>query len=689
MADDSNDPDVKAGREIAAGKAVPAGHEPTDPDIAAGRAITAATLTPAGDAVKIDQPGQDMSWRGTLKEIAAAGPRIAGNVINLFSDPYANLVGRPALTAFQTAHDFVAPLLGGERFTDEERKALYADFGQQPGTTAIKAVGNVVGVDPYNVPGTTPAEKFVGNVAEGAGTTMAFAPSAAAPIVGGTATAAGQVAAANVPNWLQPGAELAGNIAGAKIGGTAATVGTKVAGAAAGVDTPTTAAYKELGIDRNLVGDVSGSSTARIVQAYGSKSPFGASVVHPVEQKVVGQFNGAVEETARRLGTSSSEQAAGEALQREARNWKDTVFPQRQAQAWAPVDQLLGSETVAPTNYRAALQSLTAKLSGLPDTAKVLIPAKTWDMLDAINRDVPTGQAMPWQQAQALRTAIGQVMGVPEIVQSLGKDQLKRAYAGISADMHDTAAAVDARNAGAAQPGTPPPASAVDAFNNANKVSTEGHAFIEGPLSKIIKSNNPAQDKDPELATRSVLGSTDTTLEAIRREMPKAADEVAAYKLRDMALATPGAAGRTGQETSVGTFLTDLNRMRQQTPAGFRALFSDPTVARKIEAMATVADTMKETAKRANTSGTGPYLALAEAGPTAVATWLATHSPVATAASIAFPFAANRAAGLAATNPLLARVAAAPGPRVMPHPLATGVLVNNEEQRRRNALIAP
>jgi hypothetical protein len=238
--------------------------------------------------------------------------------------------------------------------------------------------------------------------------------------------------------------------------------------------------------------------------------------------------------------------------------------------------------------------------------------------------------------------------------------------------MQDTAAAVDARNtaAGIAAP------SAVNAFGNANRVSTEGHAFIEGPLSKIIRSNNPAQETiAPEKATGSVLNSGDTTLEAIRREMPKAADELAAYKLRDMALATPGAAGRTGAETSVGTFLTDLNRMRQQNPAGFRALYSDPIVARKIDALATVADTMKETARRANTSGTGPYMALGEAVPTAAATYYATGSIPSAVASLALPFAANRAAGYVATNPLLARMASAPGPRQPVNPLLTGVLL--------------
>jgi hypothetical protein len=302
-------------------------------------------------------------------------------------------------------------------------------------------------------------------------------------------------------------------------------------------------------------------------------------------------------------------------------------------------------------------------------------------LLDAINKDVPTGQSMPWQQAQALRSAIGQVMGVPEIVQSVGKDQLTRAYGGISQDMRDTATALDARYAAA----NLPMPSAADAFNNANKVSTDGHAFIDNTLSKIIRSNNPAQETiNPDRATRSILGSGDTTLQALRTEMPAAANELGAYKLRDMALATPGAAGRTGQETSVGSFLTDLNRMRQQMPGGFRALFSDPAVARRIDALATVADTMKETAKRANVSGTGPYMALGEAGTAAVPMWLATHSPLATAAAVGAPFALNRAAGLAATNPVLARMAGAPAANV-PNALALGLITSGN--RMNNPLI--
>ena len=679
MADD--DEYVKRGRAIVSGGGAAAPNS-DDEYVTRGRAITAAPVIQTGPATQIEQPGQSWTWGGVGRQVAGALPRIGANVANVLSDPYANLIGYPLTVAGQTAYDFLAPKLGYNQLTPEARAALYADFKTQPGTQGIKAAGQAVGVDPYNVPG-TPIEKGVGGVVEGVGTAFSLGPGGvAAPIMGGTGAAAGQIAAEYVPDWLKPGTELVANVAGAKAGQVATNIGTKAVGAATGARTPVAAAYDELGIDRTLLGDVSGGPTSRLIQAYGSKSPFGSSVVSPVEQKVVGQFNDAVQTTARRLGNATSEQTAGEVLQKEARNWRDVVFPQRQNQAWAPVDQLLSGEAVAPGNYRAALAALTTKLAALPETALALLPAKTRALLDAINTDVPAGQTMTWQQAQNLRSAIGQVMGVPEIVQSVGKDQLKQAYGGISQDMRDTAAALDARNSTAGVVST----AATDAFTNANKVSTDGHAFIENTLSRIIRSNNPAQETIvPERAARSVLGSGDTTLETLRRELPAAVDELAAYKLRDMALATPGRAGATGQQTSVATFLTDLNRLRQENPAGFRALFSDPAVARKIEALAIVADTMKETASRANTSGTGPYMALGEATSSALATWLATQSPTATAMAVGAPFVANNAAARIATNPLLTGVASAPGPRVLPNPLITGALLSQQQRQREDS----
>jgi hypothetical protein len=459
---------------------------------------------------------------------------------------------------------------------------------------------------------------------------------------------------------------LAGNIVGAKVGGAAAALPVKAVNAAAGVTSPTVDAYTRLNIDPTLLGDVTGNPAAKTLQAYTSQAPGGSGRVLPVEQTAVNQFGQAVDDTAGRMGQSTTAQAAGDVLQNEARNWKDTTFHQQQAAAWAPVDQAMAGATVDPSGYRAALTSLTGKLAALPETQKALLPPRIQTMLDAINTDVPPGSTMPWQQAQQLRSAIGSIMGVPEIVQSVGKDQLNAAYGGIARDMQ---ASANANGAGAL-------------FSAANKVSTDGHAFIDNTLSKIIRSNNPAQESiAPEQAVKTVLGSGDTTLQAIRQNLPKGADELGAYKLRDMLQATPGQAGVSGTEPSVGSFLTDLNRFRQAAPNGSAALFSDPAVAQRLSDLSTVADTMKDTAKRLNVSRTGPFSSIAQSLSSAGTMYALTGRPLATAAALTLPFAANNLLSRAVTSPALTQFAAAPGPRVTMNPLAAGVMANLQNQR--------
>ena len=61
-------------------------------------------------------------------------------------------------------------------------------------------------------------------------------------------------------------------------------------------------------------------------------------------------------------------------------------------------------------------------------------------------------------------------------------------------------------------------------------------------------------------------------MQAVRQEMPDAADVLAAYKLRQAQTAKPSVAGAYN-DTSTGTFLTNMNRSQQQTPGGHNALF--------------------------------------------------------------------------------------------------------------------
>jgi hypothetical protein len=237
MADD--DEYVRRGRELLSGGTAAAPGADEDPYLARGRAILAApTVTQTGPATQIGEPGQSWTWGGVGRQIAGALPRIGANVANVISDPYANLIGMPLTVVGQTAYDFLAPKLGYNQLSPEQRNMLYADYSDQPGQRGAKAVGQAVEAvtgpsglnmlapgmpDPWNLPG-TPIEKGVGTVVEGAGTAALLGPrGVAVPTAGGVGAVTGEVASANVADWAKPGAGLAGNVAGALATGAATT----------------------------------------------------------------------------------------------------------------------------------------------------------------------------------------------------------------------------------------------------------------------------------------------------------------------------------------------------------------------------------------------------------------------------------------------------------------------------------
>jgi hypothetical protein len=283
MADDSDDPDVQAGRAIAGGTKASGSSatvDPDDPDVAAGRAI--ATVKATGDATQIPPPSDPWwTWSGLGRNVAAAGPRIAGNVINLLSNPSANLVGYPLIAAGQAAHDFFAPMLGGEKLSEEDRNALYADFADQPGNAAIKTLGSIVPggppINPYDIKG-TPTEKTVGSIAEGAGTAGVTGPGGIArATAGGVGGGTGEVAAENVPDWLKPFAGLTGNVAGATATGAGTALQRVVRGAVTDVS-PADAALGQLALKKYDIpidaNDLSSNSLYRIAADQAGKLPF-------------------------------------------------------------------------------------------------------------------------------------------------------------------------------------------------------------------------------------------------------------------------------------------------------------------------------------------------------------------------------------------------------------------------------
>src|SRR6202040_1443560 len=189
------------------------------------------------------------------------------------------------------------------------------------------------------------------------------------------------------------------------------------------------------------------------------------------------------------------------------------------------------------------------------------------------------------QDVTGIRSQIGERLAEPS---TYGGDTssiaLKRLYGALSGDLQSAAAARG------------PVAQA--AFNNANALMRNGHNFIEGTLSNVLSGDKIRPEQAANLALNS--GATGgTLLQSIRDQMPIAADELAAFKLRDMAAATPGRA-TADMPTSAATFSTELNRL---SPEARQVLFAG--IEPKLSALQTVAERGKETfARYGNPSGT-------------------------------------------------------------------------------------
>ncbi len=204
--------------------------------------------------------------------------------------------------------------------------------------------------------------------------------------------------------------------------------------------------------------------------------------------------------------------------------------------------------------------------------------------------------------------------------------------------------------------------------------------------------------KDPEKAAEGALKS-DSTLQSIRAEMPKAADELGAYHLRKSA--TPPDSARTAEQPySPYTLNTNLGP-RHLTPEARGALYGgNPDVTQAVNDLETVGGAVKDTINRyRNFSGTASATAhdgivgsvIKAAGAAALGHEVAgVKGALIGAGTVAGPMAAGVPVGLAAAPPrsLLGVPVAKPllnmiGARGAPNNMKRSLLLGADAERRR------
>ena len=284
-------------------------------------------------------------------------------------------------------------------------------------------------------------------------------------------------------------------------------------------------------------------------------------------------------------------------------------------------------------------------------TTDTRIPPRNTGLLNAQGNPIITPAStrpLTWQDAQGIRRQIGERLADPATYLDPGAAKLSALYKALSTDQEAVAAST----------GQP----ALDAFNDARDFARTGHEFIDTTLSRISRGNAIS----PDQATQNMLTGGASNLQQLRANMPQAADELAAYKLRDMGLSTAGKQNATNTRVSPTTFGTDSANLAF-SPEAFDALYgANPAVANRVRDLRTVASTMRDTEALSNTSHTA-----------GAAGWMHSLSPVAAleaarqgyeiggwpgaAVGVAAPFLPGMVGSRLLTSPAVNRYVASPG----------------------------
>lgn len=257
--------------------------------------------------------------------------------------------------------------------------------------------------------------------------------------------------------------------------------------------------------------------------------------VHRTADEAIGKVAGL-------FGKSGTLQEAGTALQEQARGWLTKTLPKRLGDLWEPVNNAIPKDSrFSLSNFQHGLAEINSDAGELEPLAGSLKPSgpltlgkKMEQVLDMKELSgAPDG--FTWGNIQKLRTNLGDALSNPVTVKDIGAENLSKLYATLTADMERAA-----RQSGVGSQ-----------FAAANEGSTRLYALAKGPMARLVASGKAtAEDPAPEAVAKGLLaggkaGASD--LGALRAEIPKGVDELAAAHLRT----SPGSWGKLAPETQV------------------------------------------------------------------------------------------------------------------------------------------
>lgn len=452
-------------------------------------------------------------------------------------------------------------------------------------------------INPADLTPQNDTQKYVGAGLRGVGSAIPFMALGGAPSalgmakmgVSGFGSGMSGQAGADVANKYGINPDV-GSFVGGMAGGLGASGAANMAerGVNAAMDnlTPLAQSYKDLGIRRTLLGNTSENPTLQQAQAAGANMPISAGPIGAQMKGTMQDFGNALEQTAQRMGGATSLQEAGTSLKSGADAWM-TKWKADQGTAWTGVDAAMGNAPVDLTGIQQTLATLKAKAAGNPEVENFLSSplAKQAERIIASTGTVAGQPFLPWDTVRALRTRIGEHLENPALVADAGGAQAKMLYGALSEDMSQAVA----------NSGNP---TLQAQFTAANKLSSDGHALLDGPLGSIMRASTPEAAASQVLTNAKMGGSNVATL---RATIPDALDEVGALYLRQ--------AGKAPESAflpySPSRYLSSLYTENRLAPDAYQALFPNAEVQQRLANLDRVAKSMTDTERFLNTSKTG------------------------------------------------------------------------------------
>ena len=343
------------------------------------------------------------------------------------------------------------------------------------------------------------------------------------------------------------------------------------------------------------VGQAAGTDRTRAFESILAKTPGAGSVMRGAAEKQAQQAATGVDKIAGKLAPATDNMGAGRAIERGINGPGGFIenFKTKSGELYDKVEQYLPKGTPIPAqNTLKTLAEITKPVQGMEQTVGFLMDKSIGSLSEKFSNDLQNnakmgrGNTVPYDGIKKLRTVIGdKLASTPN--DDLGRPNLNKLYGSLTEDMKNAAYS------------DPQAKAAWDRANKYYKVGQKRLTEVSGVVDKAGGTEGIFK------AATSGTKDGNSTFKAVMQSLPKDAQRtVSATIIRKLGQANPGVQNAEGDVFSMGTFLTNWNKL---SPAARSTMIDrfGPDFRKNMDSLSRVTDNVKSGSKYiSNPSGT-------------------------------------------------------------------------------------